>query len=442
MARSKSRPDVRRTPARDTALTIVDAILGAASLLLVRDGLQGLTTNAVARVAGVSVGSLYQYFPDKHAIVAELARREEVEALAIVARESARLANASAKEAVSRVTHLSLEPVFGTNEVRRALLREVPRRWFQREALARDRMVTEALTAYFTLRSHELRRFTEIRRAMFMIQHAVEGVAEAILLASPGALKLAAVQDELFQLGWRWAAPEGDDGTRPVVDTSDLPVPDETADADMVRRLLDEPSHRRSSEARAATTSRARETRAAILRGAERVLVSAGLSGMTARAIAREAGVASGALYHHFAGVPGIVAALAHELEVRIAADLERRLNEAHDARSIGDALVGAYSGAPIDPVAHRALLLEVPPIWTEEPTIGLRGTAIEPLAQALERHASELRRADPALMAFMALHAVKSVIESYVLLEPEGITRDGVCEELRELAARYFTRA
>ena len=50
-------------------------ILRATAQILSRDGLAGVTTNRVAEKAGVSVGSLYQYFPDKEALIAEVRRR-------------------------------------------------------------------------------------------------------------------------------------------------------------------------------------------------------------------------------------------------------------------------------------------------------------------------------------------------------------------------------
>jgi AcrR family transcriptional regulator len=50
-------------------------MLDAAAGLLDEVGLEGLTTSAIATQAGVSVGSLYQFFPDKHAVVESLARR-------------------------------------------------------------------------------------------------------------------------------------------------------------------------------------------------------------------------------------------------------------------------------------------------------------------------------------------------------------------------------
>ena len=48
----------------------------AAVRILEEEGLAGLTTNRIAAVAGVSVGTLYQYFPDKQSLIAQLAQRE------------------------------------------------------------------------------------------------------------------------------------------------------------------------------------------------------------------------------------------------------------------------------------------------------------------------------------------------------------------------------
>jgi AcrR family transcriptional regulator len=54
---------------------VVDAILVAAARVLVEDGYARATTKRMAEVAGVSIGSLYQYFPSKGAIAAALLRR-------------------------------------------------------------------------------------------------------------------------------------------------------------------------------------------------------------------------------------------------------------------------------------------------------------------------------------------------------------------------------
>jgi AcrR family transcriptional regulator len=69
----------RKKPIQARSRATVDAILEAATYILVEDGWERFTTNRVAERAGVNVASLYQYFPNKEAIVAELQRRHSRE---------------------------------------------------------------------------------------------------------------------------------------------------------------------------------------------------------------------------------------------------------------------------------------------------------------------------------------------------------------------------
>ena len=59
----------RKVPRQDRARATVDAILIATRRLLIRSGYDSVTTNEVADVAGVSIGTLYQYFPSIDSIV-------------------------------------------------------------------------------------------------------------------------------------------------------------------------------------------------------------------------------------------------------------------------------------------------------------------------------------------------------------------------------------
>jgi AcrR family transcriptional regulator len=72
----------RKSPRQERAVATVDAILQAAAYILVKGGWEALTTNRVAERAGVNIASLYQYFPNKEAIVVELQRRHVAEARA------------------------------------------------------------------------------------------------------------------------------------------------------------------------------------------------------------------------------------------------------------------------------------------------------------------------------------------------------------------------
>ncbi len=70
----------RRVPRQRRSRDIVDAILEATRQLLAESGPETLTTNRIAERAGISIGSLYRYFPDKaavvEAVVATATRRE------------------------------------------------------------------------------------------------------------------------------------------------------------------------------------------------------------------------------------------------------------------------------------------------------------------------------------------------------------------------------
>jgi len=65
-------PSARRRPRQERSRAIVDSILEAGRLLLAESGESSLTTNRIAERAGVSVGSLYRYFPNKEAVVAAI----------------------------------------------------------------------------------------------------------------------------------------------------------------------------------------------------------------------------------------------------------------------------------------------------------------------------------------------------------------------------------
>lgn len=64
----------RKTPRQARARATCVAIRQAAAHILVAGGQAGLTTNRIAERAGVSIGSLYQYYPSKEAILAEMIR--------------------------------------------------------------------------------------------------------------------------------------------------------------------------------------------------------------------------------------------------------------------------------------------------------------------------------------------------------------------------------
>jgi len=69
----------RREPRQHRSRQTVDATLDAVERVLKRNGIDAITTNRIAEAAGVSIGSVYQYFPDKRAIFTALHGRHVTE---------------------------------------------------------------------------------------------------------------------------------------------------------------------------------------------------------------------------------------------------------------------------------------------------------------------------------------------------------------------------
>ncbi|KPK16500.1 MAG: hypothetical protein AMJ62_05355 [Myxococcales bacterium SG8_38] len=72
---SRARLKPRKMPTQQRSKATVEAILAAAAQVFRRHGYAATTTDRIAQRAGVSVGSLYQYFPNKDAILVTLAER-------------------------------------------------------------------------------------------------------------------------------------------------------------------------------------------------------------------------------------------------------------------------------------------------------------------------------------------------------------------------------
>jgi AcrR family transcriptional regulator len=78
MAR-KLQTSPRKLASQERSRSTVDALLEATARVLVKEGYDRASTNRIAEVAGVSIGSLYQYFPSKEALVAAVIDRHQQE---------------------------------------------------------------------------------------------------------------------------------------------------------------------------------------------------------------------------------------------------------------------------------------------------------------------------------------------------------------------------
>src|SRR5690606_11341838 len=182
---------------------LVDAIVGAAGRVLPRLGLDELTTHQLAEVAGVSIGSLYQYFPTKEAIVATLIERRAEADVARVSKLLDELRGRPLQELIARTVHDMIELHRSAKPLYRAMLPLVVRvrqHRHVRELIGRAR---ERVRAELEARRDEVRR-EDLDIAVFVAGHALESCVHAALDERPELLNDPAFARELTDLATRY----------------------------------------------------------------------------------------------------------------------------------------------------------------------------------------------------------------------------------------------
>lgn len=118
--------EARKVPKQLRSRRKVERLLAAAARVLSREGWAKLTTNRVAEEAGLSVGTLYQYFPNKQALVAELIDRHVSEELTCLSEELTLLQNKPLAMIVERLVTTYVGIHQADPELTRALHAQVP----------------------------------------------------------------------------------------------------------------------------------------------------------------------------------------------------------------------------------------------------------------------------------------------------------------------------
>lgn len=116
---------MRKMPTQERALSTIEAIFQATAQIVESEGEARLTTNKVAQKAGFSIGTLYQYFPGKEAILLAMINRERrrvldaLQALMQTAVEEKR----DVEEVVRELVHMLVESFGSGPRHRRAMIR-------------------------------------------------------------------------------------------------------------------------------------------------------------------------------------------------------------------------------------------------------------------------------------------------------------------------------
>jgi AcrR family transcriptional regulator len=177
LARKRTPTSPRRLPRSPLGTATVEAILSAVERILERDGVERLTTNHIAELAGVSIGSLYQYFPNKESLIGALQDRYAEDTLARVRAALDANADQPIRTVITRIGEAVLEAQRHQRPIHRALIdsRTAAGVW-ERYRGWMDHLVD--LIAEFLATRDDI-EVADVRTAAFVVVHAAEGLIEA-----------------------------------------------------------------------------------------------------------------------------------------------------------------------------------------------------------------------------------------------------------------------
>ncbi len=181
------RMTVRKRPRQERSRATVEVILDATAQVLIRAGFDGLTTNTVAEVAGVSIGSVYQYFPNKMALVSALIERHLDSVHAAVFFELARVRDLPLAAAVRAMIELMLRARAVNPDIHRVLIEQVPRTGRMARVRDLDKVMHVAVTEFLATRRSEL-VVDDLDMATFLTVATIEAIATRAVLFAPSRL--------------------------------------------------------------------------------------------------------------------------------------------------------------------------------------------------------------------------------------------------------------
>jgi AcrR family transcriptional regulator len=196
----RKKPEIsRRQPTQARSKRTVATILQATAQVLMRDGYDCTTTNLVADRAGVSIGSLYEYFPNKEALVSALASAHIAELVAGVEAAMRATDGRGAKAIVSALLCAGLDAHRVNPRLHKVLVEQVPRIG----ALAQSLDISSVLQR--KIEEDLRRRFPELRpgRARmiaFVLETSIEALTHRAVVEAPDWIETGEIEKEALGL--------------------------------------------------------------------------------------------------------------------------------------------------------------------------------------------------------------------------------------------------
>jgi len=183
----------RKSASQQRSRATVDALVEATARILVREGYDKASTNRIADKAGVSIGSLYQYFPGKEALVAAVIDRHNTDVMRVVRDALAEVASRPLEDAVRRLVAVAIEAHCIDPKLHRVLAEQIPRTGRLKDVEAFNREAHALFRAYLGNHRDEL-RVSDLDLAAFVCASSIEAVAHNAVLHRGETLSAAATE--------------------------------------------------------------------------------------------------------------------------------------------------------------------------------------------------------------------------------------------------------
>lgn len=203
---AKSRINPRKSASQERSRLTVDALLEATARVLVKEGYDRASTNRIAQVAGVSIGSLYQYFPSKEALVAAVIDRHTQETTQLARDALIKVAMQPIEEAIRELVKLGIDAHRIDPKLHRVLTEQVPRVGRLDTVQARDREAYALVRAYLDAHRDEI-EVADVELAAFVCVTTVEALTHGAVIHRPDVLsgeKATMFIDEVTRLVLRY----------------------------------------------------------------------------------------------------------------------------------------------------------------------------------------------------------------------------------------------
>ena len=183
MAR-KPATNPRKSASQERSRLTVEALLEATARVLMKDGYDRASTNKIAAVAGVSIGSLYQYFPSKEALVAAVIDRHMHEMMQAVRDALAKVATRPIEVAARELVSVMLDAHRVNPKLHRVPAEQTPRTGRLENIEAIDREAYALVRGYLEAHRDEL-DVVDPDVAAFVCVTAVEALTHAAVVRRP-----------------------------------------------------------------------------------------------------------------------------------------------------------------------------------------------------------------------------------------------------------------